>query len=72
MDVDLERRRISLSMRAAAETLGIEIEIAGAELLEEEAEEADAEIAEVVDDHRRRGRRRGRRSPSEVAESRPR
>ncbi len=48
MDVDLERRRISLSMRAAAETLGIEIEIAGAELFEEEAEEAEA-IAEVID-----------------------
>ncbi len=29
MDVDEERRRISLSMRAAAETLGFEIEIAG-------------------------------------------
>ena len=29
MDIDLERRRISLSMRAAAETLGITIEIVG-------------------------------------------
>lgn len=29
MDVDEERRRISLSMRSAAETLGFEIEIAG-------------------------------------------
>ena len=48
MDVDLERRRISLSMRAAAETLGIEIEIIGAELLEEDAEEAE-EFAEVID-----------------------
>ena len=28
MDVDLERRRISLSMKAAAETLGVEIEVA--------------------------------------------
>ena len=49
MDVDLERRRISLSMRAAAETLGIVIEIAGAEFLEEEAEEADA-FADVADE----------------------
>ena len=49
MDVDLERRRISLSMRAAAETLGIVIEIAGAEFLEEEAEEAEA-IAEIADE----------------------
>jgi len=40
MDVDLERRRISLSMRAAAETLGIEIEIAGAEPQDEGAEDA--------------------------------
>ena len=38
MDVDEERRRISLSMRAAAETLGFEIEIAG---LPEGAEESD-------------------------------
>ena len=28
MDVDLERRRISLSMKAAAETLGVEIDVA--------------------------------------------
>jgi small subunit ribosomal protein S1 len=45
MDVDLERRRISLSMRAAAETLGIEIEIAGAP---EGAEDEDAEGEAVV------------------------
>ena len=60
MDVDLERRRISLSMRAAAETLGITIEIAGApegsdeeegvEAVETAADEAVAvaEEAEVV------------------------
>ena len=46
MDVDLERRRISLSMRAAAETLGITIEIAGA--TEEEAEETEGGAEEVV------------------------
>ena len=46
MDVDLERRRISLSMRAAAETLGIVIEITGAEEAVEEA--ADAEVAAEV------------------------
>ena len=46
MDVDLERRRISLSMRAAAETLGIEIEIAGAEEQDIEAEDA-ADVAEL-------------------------
>jgi len=57
MDVDLERRRISLSMRAAAETLGITIEIAGApesdeeeavEAAEEAADEAVAEAEEAV------------------------
>jgi small subunit ribosomal protein S1 len=48
MDVDLERRRISLSMRAAAETLGIVIEIAGAEEAIEEAAEAE-ETAEVIE-----------------------
>ena len=45
MDVDLERRRISLSMRAAAETLGIEIEITGG-TDEDVEEDADAEVAE--------------------------
>ncbi len=40
MDVDTERRRISLSMRAAAEELGFEIEIAGKEGAEDEAAEA--------------------------------
>ncbi len=48
MDVDTERRRISLSMRSAAETLGIEIEIAGAteapEGEEVEASESEGEI----------------------------
>ena len=50
MDVDLERRRISLSMKAAAETLGVEIEVAEIEKPEGEeaaAEEAPAEEAAV-------------------------
>ncbi len=48
MDVDLERRRISLSMKAAAETLGIDIEVT--ELEKPEGEEAPVaeEIAEEV------------------------
>ena len=41
MDVNVERRRISLSMKAAAEKLGIEIEVAEPENKKEEA--ADAE-----------------------------
>ncbi|MEE1478487.1 MAG: 30S ribosomal protein S1 [Eggerthellaceae bacterium] len=41
MDVNVERRRISLSMKAAAEELGIEIEVAESENKEEAA--ADAE-----------------------------
>ena len=41
MDVNVERRRISLSMKAAAEELGIEIEVADPENKEEAA--ADAE-----------------------------
>ncbi len=50
MDVDLDRRRISLSMRAAAEALGIEIEIAGREEAEvEEIEEAAEEAAEIAE-----------------------
>lgn len=44
MDVDLDRRRISLSMRAAAETLGITIEIAGGS--DEDEEGAEGEVAE--------------------------
>ncbi len=46
-DVDLERRRISLSMRAAAETLGIEIEITGG--TEEPADDESADDAVAVD-----------------------
>jgi len=46
MDVDLERRRISLSMRAAAETLGFTIEIAGGT---EEAEEGTDEAVESTE-----------------------
>ena len=50
MDVDLDRRRISLSMRAAAEALGIEIVIAGREEAEvEEIEEAAEEAAEIAE-----------------------
>jgi len=48
MDVDLERRRISLSMRSAAETLGITIEIVGGSDEEEAAEEAAAETLEEI------------------------
>jgi small subunit ribosomal protein S1 len=53
MDVDLERRRISLSMRAAAETLGITIEIQGgsetdeAEAVEGAEEAADEAVADA-------------------------
>ena len=43
MDVDLDRRRISLSMKAAAETLGVEIEVAELEKPEEKAEKAEKE-----------------------------
>ena len=47
MDVDLDRRRISLSMKEAAATLGVEIEVAELEKPEEEkAEEAEAPAAE--------------------------
>ena len=60
-DVDLDRRRISLSMRAAAEALGLVIEIAGAEEGEEDEESEEAfevvenaeiasEIAEVAEE----------------------
>lgn len=42
MDVDLERRRISLSMKAAAETLGTEIEVTPIEKPAEETAEAPA------------------------------
>ena len=40
MEIDLDRRRISLSMKSAAETLGIEIEVAPLEG-EEKAEDAE-------------------------------
>ncbi len=61
MDVDLDRRRISLSMRAAAEALGFEIEVpelepvegeeyAGAEVEGEAAEVAEPEAEEVVEE----------------------
>ncbi|MDP2182686.1 MAG: 30S ribosomal protein S1 [Actinomycetota bacterium] len=44
MDVDLDRRRISLSMRAAGEALGTVIEMPAREDAEEGAEEAVAEV----------------------------
>jgi len=48
MDIDLDRRRISLSMKAAAETLGIEIDVKPTE--EPEAEdEAEPEAAEAAE-----------------------
>ncbi|MDD7203682.1 MAG: S1 RNA-binding domain-containing protein, partial [Coriobacteriaceae bacterium] len=51
MDVDLDRRRISLSMKEAAATLGVEIEVTELEKPEEEqaaepAAEAKAEASE--------------------------
>ena len=55
MDVDLDRRRISLSMRAAAEALGIEIIVPERELPEgeeaaDESAEVDTDVAEVAAD----------------------
>ena len=44
MDIDLDRRRISLSMKAAAETLGVEITIAPVE--QEEPEKKDEPVSE--------------------------
>ena len=46
MEIDLDRRRISLSMKAAAETLGVEVAVKpleGEEAVEEETEEAPVE-----------------------------
>ena len=40
MEIDLDRRRISLSMKAAAETLGVEVEVKPMDKPEDEAEEA--------------------------------
>jgi small subunit ribosomal protein S1 len=50
MDIDLDRRRISLSMQAAAEELGFEIDIAGIELPsdEESADEYAEDSSELV------------------------
>jgi len=48
-DVDLERRRISLSMRAAAETLGIEIEITGGSDESDDADESGTETITTLD-----------------------
>ena len=50
MNIDEERRRVSLSMRAAAEDLGFEIEVKKKEVALEEAVDAVAEeVAEVVE-----------------------
>ena len=43
MEIDLDRRRISLSMKAAAETLGIDVPVTPLEPKAEKAEEAAAE-----------------------------
>ncbi|MEY8436318.1 30S ribosomal protein S1 [Atopobiaceae bacterium 24-176] len=45
MEIDLDRRRISLSMKAAAETLGFEVEVAPLDAPEEQ--EAEVEVTEV-------------------------
>ena len=47
MDIDMDRRRISLSMKAAAETLGVEIEVAELEKPESDDEPA-GDVEEVV------------------------
>lgn len=47
MDIDMDRRRISLSMKAAAETLGVEIEVAELEKPESDDEPA-GEVEEVA------------------------
>jgi small subunit ribosomal protein S1 len=44
MEIDLDRRRISLSMKAAAETLGVEVAVKPLE------GEAAAEAAEAVEE----------------------
>ena len=43
MEIDLDRRRISLSMKAAAETLGVEVEVKPMDKPEEEAEATEEE-----------------------------
>ena len=47
MEIDLDRRRISLSMKAAAETLGTEVEVKPLDKPEEDEAEAPAEEAPV-------------------------
>ena len=49
MDIDTDRRRISLSMRSAAETLGKEIEVAELEVPEGAEVEDAAEVVESVE-----------------------
>jgi small subunit ribosomal protein S1 len=46
MEIDLDRRRISLSMKAAADTLGMDVVVKPLEGEEAAAEEAPAEDAE--------------------------
>ena len=52
MEIDLDRRRISLSMKAAAETLGTEVEVKPLPEGEKPAEEpeAEAEVEETVEE----------------------
>ena len=49
MEIDLDRRRISLSMKAAAETLGFEVEVEPMDKPEDEAVEAEAAEVEATD-----------------------
>ena len=44
MEIDLDRRRISLSMKSAAETLGVDVEV---KPLAEDAPEADAAVEDA-------------------------
>ena len=50
MEIDLDRRRISLSMKAAAETLGFEVEVEPMDKPEEATEATEAaETVEATD-----------------------
>ena len=46
MEIDLDRRRISLSMKAAAETLGVEVEVKPLDKPEEDEESEEAPVEE--------------------------
>lgn len=50
MEIDLDRRRVSLSMKAAAETLGIEVEVKPLEPKDEAKKAEKAEKAEKTED----------------------